>query len=364
MSQRLTICIANLGVGGAQRAMIALANSLSHKGWAVDLIVFRSIGSYATTLEPSIVVHETGKNLLCFLARVRQHSVRNVSTVYLITQRNVVGPFCFAKRFGLIKQTLVLREANRLDDMVRGFSGWTRQWLFRWLYRSCGSFIALSEATQNDIIWLLKMPSVKPVVIPNAVDVESLKTKASATNNHDWLGEDRLCPVILGVGRLVEQKAFDVLISAVSLVRKKTRVRLLIIGEGNLEGKLRQQARDLGLGEDFDLPGFQDNPYSFMARADAFVLSSRWEGSPNALLEAMAAGAPVIACDCPSGPREILVSEELGKLCPVDDPEALAQAILSTLANPGDAQARQNHIRKNHGTAAWTDAYIRAILGN
>ncbi|MGN6148386.1 MAG: glycosyltransferase, partial [Rhizomicrobium sp.] len=94
-----------------------------------------------------------------------------------------------------------------------------------------------------------------------------------------------------------------------------------------------------------DMPGFCENPFPLMARAGAFVLSSRWEGFPNALVEAMACGAPVIATDCPSGPREILSGGQHGTLVPPENPQMLGQAILETLKTRPDTRASQARAR-------------------
>ena len=139
--------------------------------------------------------------------------------------------------------------------------------------------------------------------------------------------------MVLGVGRLTAQKAFSVLIEAFAQVRKSQPARLLILGEGEERPMLEALIGQLGLEQDVNLPGFVSNPYPYMARAAVFVLSSRWEGLPTVLVEAMALRTPVIATDCPSGPREILRGGQYGPLVPVGDPCALALAIQNSLAN-------------------------------
>jgi glycosyltransferase involved in cell wall biosynthesis len=114
------------------------------------------------------------------------------------------------------------------------------------------------------------------------------------------------------------------------------KARLVILGKGRLQAKMRQLADRLGVSSDMQLPGFVENPYPHMAAAAVFVLSSAWEGSPNVLVEAMALGTPVAATDCPSGPREILQDGAYGRLTAVGDAEGLAEAIRETLAEPPD----------------------------
>ena len=118
---------------------------------------------------------------------------------------------------------------------------------------------------------------------------------------------------------------------AFALVRRERTARLLILGEGPERPVLRALADSLGVGADVDLPGWARNPYPYMRRAAAYVLSSRWEGLPSVLIEALFCGCPVIATDCPSGPREILEGGRHGALVPVGDAAALAGAIREAL---------------------------------
>jgi len=138
-------------------------------------------------------------------------------------------------------------------------------------------------------------------------------------------------PVILGVGRLEEQKDFASLINAFSLVHERIPARLVILGEGQDRHALQALIDSLGLQEWIDLPGFDINPFAFMKRSAVFVLSSKWEGLPNALIQALTCGCPVVSTDCLSGPAEILNDGEYGHLVPVGDAQALAEAILAVL---------------------------------
>ncbi len=140
---------------------------------------------------------------------------------------------------------------------------------------------------------------------------------------------------MLAVGKLTPQKDYDTLLRAFARVREKHPVRLVILGEGQEEGRLRSLAAELGIAEQVQLPGHVDNPYAYMRQASMFVLSSAWEGCPNVLLEALACGSPVVSTDCPSGPKEILANGKYGKLVPVRDEAALASAMEAVL--DGDA---------------------------
>jgi glycosyltransferase involved in cell wall biosynthesis len=152
------------------------------------------------------------------------------------------------------------------------------------------------------------------------------------------------------------------LIEAFAQVRKSHPTRLLILGEGEERPQLEALIRQLGLEQDVNLPGFVSNPYPYMAHAALFVLSSRWEGLPTVLVEAMSLRTPVIATDCPSGPREILGNGQYGQLVPVGDSSALALAIQNFLVNGGACPCEESW--KPYELDFVTDQYLNMLLGS
>jgi len=143
---------------------------------------------------------------------------------------------------------------------------------------------------------------------------------------------------VLGVGELCERKDFATLIEAFSRLRQTVPSRLIILGEGRKRKELESLVERLNLQEAVDFPGFHANPYAFMSRASLFVLSSRCEGAPVVLMEALACGVPVVSTDCPSGPGEILQRGRLGPLVPVGNVSELADAMHGTLREPPAAE--------------------------
>src|SRR5690606_4100549 len=185
---------------------------------------------------------------------------------------------------------------------------------------------------------------------------------------HAWFQPDAP-PVVLGVGALTEQKDFPTLIRAFARVRARRPCRLMILGQGKTpedtaarQAELRFLAKGLGCADDLELPGFVQNPFKYMARASLFVLSSRYEGLPGVVIQALACGCPVVSTDCPHGPAEILAGGRYGRLVPVGDDAALADAIAATLAAPPAAAM----LRARAGlfsVESAVDRYLELLLG-
>ncbi len=211
----------------------------------------------------------------------------------------------------------------------------------RQFYPGSDGIIAVSKGVAEDVAAMTKVSPKHVKVIYNPVVTDDLAVKAQEPVDHPWFQSPEI-PVILGAGRLMYQKDFPTLIRAFSKVNQQRPCRLLIIGGEDYDRPdLENLIQELKLEKDVSLPGFAENPYAYMAKAKVFVLSSRYEGFGNVLVEAMATGTPVVSTDCPDGPAEILENGRYGQLVPVADPDALAKAIINTLDNPVDCKTLQ-----------------------
>lgn len=168
-------------------------------------------------------------------------------------------------------------------------------------------------------------------VIYNPINTASWTGGDSCTRA--WL-TDKEVPIFVGIGRLVPQKNFQLLIRAFARLSNRQRARLIIIGDGPLRSELQGLACRLGIAGDVHLIGYRANPAPYFEQAAAVVLASRFEGFGNVLVEAMSRGTPVISTDCPFGPSEILADGRYGLLVPTDDPAAMADAMAITLTRP------------------------------
>ncbi|WP_462321127.1 type I-G CRISPR-associated protein Csb2 [Halochromatium sp.] len=210
---------------------------------------------------------------------------------------------------------------------------WNRLRVLRRWYPRADGVICVSRGVAQDLQALVPALKDRLHIRYNPIATVDLTPDDQL---HPWLMAP-VEPVILGAGRLTRQKGFDTLIQAFARVEHQPRPRLLILGEGPERHHLLQLASQLGVAERVALPGFVPNARTQMAAAAVFVLSSVWEGFGNVLVEAMAAGTPVVATDCPSGPREILADGEFGPLTPIGDVDAMALAIQQVLTEPTPA---------------------------
>jgi glycosyltransferase involved in cell wall biosynthesis len=160
---------------------------------------------------------------------------------------------------------------------------------------------------------------------------------------------------------LKPQKDFSTLIRAVQQANKKQELYLIILGEGNLKQNLKQLAEHLSIRNRICFPGFVDNPYAYMSKADVFALSSAWEGFPNVVVEAMACGTPVVCTNCPGGVSEILDNGTYGSVVPVGDSRAMAREIMDMILNPTESETLINRAR-SYSVAEMCDQYESKII--
>jgi glycosyltransferase involved in cell wall biosynthesis len=246
----------------------------------------------------------------------------------------------WARRTAGVSTRVVVRTGTTVSRDLATHAWWQRQvqrFSMRRFYPWADGIVVPSRGAALDLAEVSGLAPQRIRVIPNPIVTPALAELAQASVDHPWLQfpvQSPAIPVILGVGELCARKDFGTLICAFALVRRERPARLVILGKGRQRETLEALARELGVGADVSLPGFVHNPYPYMKRASVFVLSSVYEGFGNVLVEALATGTPVVATDCPSGPREILEDGRYGHLVPVGDVQGLARGILDTLAHP------------------------------
>jgi glycosyltransferase involved in cell wall biosynthesis len=334
---RIAFFLQDLYGGGAERVMLALAGGIARRGFAVDLVLVRRQGAYVEDIPANIRVVELGtKRTLNSVAALARYLRRERPAVLLTALVHVNVAALLAGLLARVGTRLVVTEHNQISRNISPTASRTVRMAYRlvpYLYPKAARIIAVSDGVAEDLTKFAGMRRGGIDVAHNPVVTPDMLMKAAQPVDHPWFAEGE-APVILGVGRLSAQKDFGTLLRAFALVRASRPVRLVILGEGACRKELEDLADKLGVAADVQMPGFVDNPLAFMGKASLFALSSRFEGLPTVLIEAMACGTPVVATDCPSGPREILEGGELGGLAPIGDAEALASVIERSLDNP------------------------------
>ncbi|MGB3288401.1 MAG: glycosyltransferase [Burkholderiaceae bacterium] len=343
-SDKLALFIPSLHGGGAERVMVSLANGLAAKGLDVDLVLARKAGIYLADVSPLVRIVDLQASHTRQTLQPLARYLRRECPATLVSAMNYVNIIAsWACRIAKVPTRLVLTEhanlSQLLSDSNRGMA-WCLPWLMRPAYARADAIIAVSDGVARDLAQRLGCAPQRIHTRHNPIDTAALAAKSAEPLDHPWFAPGEP-PVIVAAGRLSPEKDFPTLIRAFALLRARRPLRLAILGEGGQRQALEAQIGALPCKEDILLAGFQPNPSAWMGRAAAFVLSSRWEGFGNVLVEAMACGTPVISTACPSGPEEILGQGRWGRLVPVGDPAALAQAMDDTLADPHPPDVRR-----------------------
>ncbi len=371
-ADHIAIVVHSLNAGGAQRRLVTLANAFAAAGRTVDFVALRRGGEVDKLLDPQVKVSvlnerprpvwkpwtfEGWGRLTRWLERHRPDVVlAGVNTVH---GTSVVAAERIRKRPPL----LVLRASQH---PLRSFP-WSRpfkrmrepieRWFRRRLYDRADLVVAVSREVGDALRARLRHPQ-RCVDLPNPVVTPEFAASRSKVADHPWLRED--VPLILAIGRLTWSKRFDVLLEALAKVRHQAPARLIILGEGKARSELEGRVERLGLADAVALPGNVPDVGAWLARADLLVSTSVYEGSPAVLIEALAAGVPVVATRCPGGSEELLEDGRGGSLVPVDDAAAAAEAILAELGRKRDPAGLQQSVSR-YAVEASAAAYLAAL---
>ena len=383
------IVLPSMRGGGAERALLTLARSLIERRSRIDLFLLSTKGEYRNAVPDGVRIyrrrrrHADRKLLRYFRARnIETHLLPVNPLAELAARRSLRRTFPeIDLRASEVRDAVAVaryfREArpeismaglpgpnnaavlaaeltgNRVPVIVsirnnvalspeytgRGLA------LARTLMPRADAAVAVSQGAAGAAIETLGLDAGRVRAIYNPKPLEEIRRLAVEELAHPWFGGSAP-PVILTVLREASQKDWATLLTAFGHVRRKISARLIVLGslsEG-YRARMLEMAGSLGVAQDVAFSGFDENPFRYMRRAALFVLSSRWEGLPNVLIEAMACGTPAVSTDAPYGPAEILQDGRWGRLTPVGDAEAMAQAILESLAGetvPAEALRRR-----------------------
>ena len=362
---RLAVFRVAMGQGGADRVTLTLLKGLA-ESFDVTLVLVRRAGEWLDDVPAGCTIVSLDAGRLRHAARPLAAYLRRAEpdvTLSLDSGGNV--PAVLAHRLAGRPGRLVLSERNILFNGGRTPRRLLEVILKRSLYRFADRVLVVSAGVQADLLRYLRLPPERVRVVFNPVVDESIAAQAAAPVDHPWFAGGP--PVIMTAGRLVPQKDQMTLLRAFAVLRARTPARLLVLGDGPMRDRLEAEVHRLGVQADVCFSGFDKNPFRFMARSAVFALSSRNEGLPGVLIQAMACGAAVVATDCHSGPAEIIDAPGVnGLLVPVGDPAALADALgrllLDDRARKAMAEAGRRAVSRVE-VAAVTARYRDELLG-
>ncbi len=334
--------------GGAERMTLTILRHLDRTRFEPHLAVVVRAGHFLPEVPEGVPVHDLKASRVRYAGPALVRLAWKLEPdVVLSTLGELNLLLILARPFLPRGMKLLIREGTVaslwLSQDVR--HGRALAWLYRRCYKRADRIVCQSDYMLEDLAEHFAVPRMKLARIYNPVDVERIRQQASAGGN-PFLGPG---PHVVAAGRLSREKGFDILLDAMALVHATVpSAQLTVLGEGSREADLKARRERLGLGEVVHFVGFQSNPALFFKHADLFVLSSRYEGLPNVVLEALALGTPVVATDCPGGAREILGDLSCARLVPNSDARLLAEAICTAL-------------RSGRGVAA-DDASLEGVL--
>ena len=340
------------GAGTTVQALTA-CRGMAERGLDVELVVVRRQGVLAGDVPAGLRIVElaprdpsagqrgvSSRDVLAAVPLLARYLRRRRPAVLWSGAKAVNLAALAASRLSLSPTRVVLTITNdlyhRASAQERGRK--LSMFMIRRFYPLADKVITLSQAMTDDLVTKEGMPAELFEIIPPPIDIDRMDRLGREPVEHPWLQPGQP-PVVLNVGRLAEQKGHSILLKAFAEASRSRELRLIILGEGSQEARseLARRAAALGIAAKVDIAGFDPNPYRYMTRAALFVLSSLWEGFGIVLAESMACGCPVVSSDCPYGPDEILQHGRVGRLVPISDATALAEAILTQIDEPTDA---------------------------
>ena len=349
MNEKLSILVGSLGGGGAEKVAINIANTIKGNISLVSLTSNIDYDIKNINRNVKLIIYKKKRirfSILKYLFYLRKNKPKFI----LSTSRDTNLVLSLVSNFLNYSPKLIFREENTIERMKTSIP--SNQYINIILnkyfpqiiklivsisYLKCSKLIANSDDTASDIrsFLIFKKPIIK--VIPNPVLPINFNPNQYSQSNHSWF-KNKHIKVILGVGRLVKQKRFDILLRAFSqAIKKDKNIRLIICGQGREENNLKDLSKKLNISQFVCFKGFISDPYSYFNSADIFCLTSEYEGFGNVIVEAMSFGLKIILSECRGGPNSIFRKNKFIEFFPVNDYKNLSETIIKTLYNPSYA---------------------------
>jgi glycosyltransferase involved in cell wall biosynthesis len=363
--RKVCFVLPSLGGGGAERSAVQILNALDEKRWERWMFLFAREGPFLSDLSPSVQLADASESVSRLgRARVLRRFVRRVRPDVVVPFLSYFSVLCATRAAGVRARVVFVLGTPLSAFLADTEYRWSRPWNRRMFAavtrsgcRAADLVVTTSRGVADDLVQSFGVSPDRVHVVPNPVDLHAI---AAAAQEPLDAGHAALWtpPVIVAAGRLADAKNYGLLIEALSVLRQRTPARLFILGQGDREPALRKLIEARGLGEVVHLLGFQSNPWKYIARADVFVLTSRYEGFGNVLVEAMACGVPVVATRS-AGTGDIVSSGADGLLVERHEPAAVAAALDQVLSDPA-LRRRMSETARRHAERYRTESVALA----
>jgi len=338
----ISIVLPDLRCGGAERIAVNLVNHFANRGINAEFVLLNGIGQLLELVSPTVSIYDLRVDRIrdSILPLSRYFRIRKPSVI-LVGMWPLTSAAIIAWQLARTRSLLFVQDHNVLSITCAkelNVSLRTLSFSIRLTYPLATGRMAVSEGVKSDLCRISGLSPDQFKVIYNPVVSESFCTSPNVSSlPSPWPTGSQYC--IIAVGTFKVQKNFPLLLEAFSILRRSINAHLSVLGDGDQRPILENLVNHYDLAGDVSFPGFVLDPSPWLQHADLFVLSSSWEGLPTVLIEALGFGIPVVSTNCPSGPEEILERGRFGRLVPVDDAEALALAMKSSLLEQHDHDA-------------------------
>lgn len=329
---KVSLIIPSFEVGGIESSYIRTANFLKNTEFIPELVYWIEGGELRTNLDSSIkVVKLNAPSLWQLLFRFIVYFNKSKPKVIHTPTFMVANIAMIARFFSSHKPKIIIGAHSDFDSICKTSKNYFHEFVLRklskFLYRKSDRIVAVSKGVKNTLLTSLNIEESKIEVIYNGILTEKHKDNCE-TPSHPWFISKEIC-LISSIGRLSPEKGiFELVCAFRKAFMLNSNLRLLIVGEGDEEIKIRQYLNNYSINDYVEIIGFRENYYSYLSNADIFVLNSYYEGMPSILVEAVSSDIAIISTNCKHGPSELLNGVDYCRLVDVNNENQLVDAII------------------------------------
>lgn len=354
---RICLFTSSLHQGGAERVFVNLANHWVSQGHTVDFAVMSPLGGFRESLSKGVNLVDLSKQRgklpmrIDFVRLFARYLKNECPDQVFATLTYVTTTALWASKLAGYKGRVVVRQANSIRNQSKqSFSVRLWNWVgYHVCYRWADTIMVNSRNSESEMLEMLPALASKVRLVFNPVIVRE---------QVDRLESEEVVPMVLASGRFAIQKDYPTLLRAFKLVIAQKSSRLVVLGDGPQRSEIEALIRELEIGGDVELAGYVNKTEDYYARASVFVLSSRWEGFPNVLVEALSAGVPTVTTDGKGASREIVEPILPGNVVPVGDVHALAHRIVETLSMKPKGEVYRDYVRQRFDLPVIAEQYL------